>query len=249
MSMEKMSTKPFEYLFQRPGYDDSLGLGANVAIAKGALASRMTQEERTRTYHPDGRLENVAEHSYMVAKVALSIRDTLYPWLDRGKVAIYALDHDDVEGWVGDTPTDSIANHDPQLKKEIEEKGAEQLAEEYAPLVPHYVDDVMTYEKQEELEAQFVRIVDKFAVLLIHIPNEGATLREHYTYEQYIQSVQKVESKLLEQYPEWIELIEMRTELALYIGQKYMHDWEDSPATARTAATKAASAESTSEAS
>lgn len=225
MNTETTNTNPVEFQFQRPEYVDGLTLGANTALAMGALASRMTQEERTRTYHPDGRRENVAEHSYMLAKVSLALADQLYPWMDRGKIAIAALGHDDVEAYVGDTPTDPVANHDPALKEHIEAAGIEQLVTEFAPLTPSYVDDVVTYEKQLGFEEQFVRIVDKMMVLLIHIPNEGASLREHYTYEQFEKSTYIKEYELLEQYPHFIELIEMRTELALHIGQKYIRDW------------------------
>lgn len=222
--MEKTSIRQDEFLFKRPEYEGSLSRGSNIALAMGALASRLTQEERTRTYHPDGRRENVAEHSYMLAKVALAIRDELFPGLDRGKIAIYSLDHDDVEGWVGDTPTDVIANHDPYTKKEREAAGVKQLAREYMGLTSAYVEDVLAYERQDELEAQFVRIIDKFMVLLIHIPNQGESLRRHYTYEQYLESTRSTEQMLLEQYPHWIELIAMRTELAHYVGHKYLRD-------------------------
>lgn len=227
MSTEATNTNPFEYLFKRPEYEDALGLGPNIALALGAFASRMTQELRTRTIHPDGRRENVAEHSYMLAKVALSIADVLYPELDRGKIAIHALNHDDPEAYVGDTATDLIAQHDPALKAAREALGVDRLVEEYAPLTPDYVDDLVTYEDQDEPEAQFVRIVDKMMVSLIHIPNEGKILREHYTYEQHLQATRETEQSLLEQYPHFAELIAMRTELAMYVGNKYLRDWPE----------------------
>lgn len=225
--MEQKNTSSTEFLFRRPDYVDELGLGPNIAIAKSVLASRLVQELRTRTIHPDGRRENVAEHGYMLAKVAVALADEFYPWMDRGKVAIHAINHDDPEAWVGDTPTDVIANHSPVDKAALEEQGVDQLVQEYAPITPSYVADMVTYEEQEEPEAQFVRIVDKMMVLLIHIPNNGKTLRENYTYDQYVESTYSVERKLLEQYPHFRELIEMRTELALYICDKYLRDWRD----------------------
>lgn len=225
MSTEQMSINPSEFLFKRPEYIDELGLGSNIAIAKGSLASRLVQELRTRTIHPDGRRENVAEHGYMVAKISVAIVDEFYPWMDRGKVAIHAINHDDPEAWVGDTPTDVLAGHDPKAKVILEQAGVDKLVEEYAPITPKYVDDMVTYEKQEEHEAQLVRIVDKMTVLLIHIPDNGKTLRENYTYDQYVAATYETEKRLLEQYPHFIELIEMRTELGLYICEKYLRGY------------------------
>lgn len=225
MSMEKTNTKRAEFLFQRPEYVNDVCRASNVVLAMGALASRMTQEERTRNHHPDGRRENVAEHSFMLAKVSLALADEMYPWMDRGKIAIAALGHDDVEAYVGDTPTDPIANHDPLYKEKLEATGLMQLAAEYQALVPRYVNDVITYEHQEEYEAQFVRIVDKMMVLVTHIPNQGHTLREHYTYEQFEKNTHAKELELLDQYPHFIEVIGLRTELALYVGKKYVRDW------------------------
>lgn len=219
-----MNTTPanIEYLFTKPAEVAEFGRPLNVAIAMGALASRMVREERSRTDHPDGRKENVAEHSYMLAKVATALADEIYPWLDKGKVALYAISHDDVEGYVGDTPTDSIANHDPELKELREALGLQQLTAEYQDLVPGYVAEVNTYEQQEEYEAQFVRIIDKFMVLLIHIPNDGAVLKANYNYDTLIRDARAVERKLLAQYPHFIEIIEMRTQLSDYLAEKYL---------------------------
>lgn len=63
-------------------------------------------------------------------------------------------------------------------------------------------------------------------VLLIHIPNQGKTVREYYSIEQFMQATAASESRLLEQYPHFIELIEMKTELAHYIAQKYIVEWQ-----------------------
>jgi 5'-deoxynucleotidase YfbR-like HD superfamily hydrolase len=198
---------------------------ANLAIAHGAMASRLVTEERTRTIHPDGRRENVSEHSHMLTKVATAIAAEFYPWLDREKVANYGSLHDDVEAYVKDMATDSLAGHDPGVKKLREAYGMKVLSAEYQESSPHYVQMLQAYEKQEELEAQFVRIVDKMMVLLIHIPNEGEVLRANYSYEEMLQNSLKVEQTLLEQYPQWIELIEKRTSFSDHLADIYVKNW------------------------
>lgn len=226
MTMELTNTRPtIEFLHKAPDYEHDLSRGVNIAISIGSIASRLTQELRTRTIHPDGRRENVSEHSHMLTKIAVTIAQELYPWLDVAKVAHFTSLHDDPEAYVGDTPTDSIAAHDPVLKALIEGLGVEQLTSEYSEYTPSYTEAMNEYEEQVCDEARFARIVDKFTVLLIHIPNEGDVVRKSYTYEEFVNSTRSVERKLLDQYPEWIELIRMRTELAMYIGNKYIRDW------------------------
>jgi 5'-deoxynucleotidase YfbR-like HD superfamily hydrolase len=213
------------FLYARPKDIKGLSRGVNLAMTMGSTASRTVTELRTRTIHPDGRSENVSEHSHMLAKVAPVMAAELYPWLDTGLIALYSGLHDDPEMYVGDMPTDVLANHDPEAKSKLEALAVQQLLKEFTPVAPFYADLMERYEAQKEYEAQFTRIVDKFMVLLIHLPNQGATLRENYTYEQYLSAAHDVEKKLLEQYPEWIELIEMRTELAQYMCDTYMRDW------------------------
>jgi len=106
--MTNLNIEPNGFYYRSPDYDPDLSHAANTAIQMGAIASRLVLEERTRTHHPDGRAENVAEHSFMLAKVAAEIAAIMYPELDRGRIALYASVHDDIEAYVRDTPTDRI---------------------------------------------------------------------------------------------------------------------------------------------
>lgn len=163
----------------------------------------------------------------MLAKVAPYVAAERYPWMDPGLIALFSGIHDDPEMYVGDVATDYKAQHDPFLKAAREALAVIQLDKEFSPIVPFYTQLMHRYEKQEEDEARFTRIMDKFMVLLIHIPNQGQSLRDNYTYEDYVASTHESERKLLDQYPEWIELIEARTELAMYIGNKFIRDWRE----------------------
>jgi 5'-deoxynucleotidase YfbR-like HD superfamily hydrolase len=223
MSMDttNINQQPFEVFFKKPDHDPEVSDMVNLTIAMGAMASRLVQEERTRTYHPDGRRENVAEHAIMLVKVATRLAIEFYPELDSGKVAIKAADHDDVEAYVLDTATDRISDEERLLKEEREEYGLQVLQQEYVDVSPSYVDDVTSYELQATPEDEFVKIIDKMMVLLIHIPNNGATLREHYTYEEYLKRTYAEEKRLKQKHSRFHELIDARTELALYLGKKY----------------------------
>jgi 5'-deoxynucleotidase YfbR-like HD superfamily hydrolase len=127
------------FLFTIPTVPDDISAGAAAAIQMGALASQLVVEKRTRCVHPDGRAENDAEHSLMLAKVAPELARLLYPKLDENLVARFAALHDDVEAYVGDTPTDMLAHLDPDAKAVREAAGLKQLLKEYAHL-PSYCE-------------------------------------------------------------------------------------------------------------
>ena len=209
------------FLYTIPDNDNKLSEAANITIQMGALASRQVQTLRSRTYHPDGRLENVAEHSFMLSKVAPELASMLYPELDANLVARFAAVHDDVEAYVGDTPTDMIAGHDPATKIKLEAAGLAQLLKEYKQ-IPSFIKLIKAYETQQVPEARFVRAVDKLMVLLIHIPNKGAALKNLYTYESFIKSEQETEKRDLHKYGEFDKIVDLRREISLQIANDYL---------------------------
>ena len=211
-----------ELKFSLPSKNKELSEKAWAARVFGALSSRLVTEERTGTVHPDGRNENVAEHSLMLVKVAIALGELHYPTLDSGKIAIFASLHDDVEAYVGDTPTDIISGHDPKEKKEREAAGLEQLCRDFAAINPRYVERVKEYEQQQTPEARFVRVVDKIMVELIHFPNEGAALQGYYTKEVAEESARQSEARLLNEYPEYADMIAVKLELAKFLRSQYL---------------------------
>lgn len=219
--MTNPNIEPNGFYYQAPDYEPSLSRAANVAIYMGAMASRLAREERTRTHHPDGRRENVSEHSNMLSKVATEIASEMYPGLDCGKIALFADAHDDVEAYVRDTPTDRIDDQGRLDKAEREAMGVKQLLEEHAHM-PAYCRRIREYEEQRIAEARFVRVVDKLTVLLIHIPNQGKILQENYTRQGFLYLTKEAEERLLREYPEYDLLIEMRTELAHHLADLYL---------------------------
>lgn len=210
------------FLFRKPHSDENVGYQANLAIAIAALASRLVTEVRTRVVHPDGRGENVAEHSFMLIKVATALAETYYPELNAGLVALYASLHDDVEAYVGDTPTDTVARHDAEEKKRRESAGLRQLMSEYEKVAPAYVRHAKEYEDQQIAEARFVRVVDKIMVELIHIPNEGAVLRSYYTADTARKATRQNAARLKAQYPEFVQLVDVRSEIAHMLIERYI---------------------------
>ena len=219
-----MESKPGEFLFRPPAAMDFLGAQAALLTGMGAIASRLAMEERTLCVHPDGRSENVLEHTGMLIKTAITLAQEFYPHLDISKVARYAAVHDDSEAYVGDTSTVEITADELRAKAEREQLAEEQIEKDFGHLVPSYVADIKTYSKQIEPEARFVRLVDKAMTCLIHFPNEGEALRAEYTREQE-KVLQKARiTRLSQEYPEFPGVLNAIAELQKYILDNFFED-------------------------
>jgi 5'-deoxynucleotidase YfbR-like HD superfamily hydrolase len=212
-----------EMLFRIPSVQEGLSDGARVAIQMGALASRLVGIERTRCVHPDERAENVAEHSLMLAKVAPELSRLLYPDLDEHLVARFASLHDDVEAYVGDTATDNLSKLDPLAKEAREAAGLAQLAIEFAHM-PGYVELIRQYEEQSLPEARFVRAVDKLMVMLIHFPEQGATLRANYDYESFLEGERVLLERDNHKYGGFNLIIDLRRELGQFLADTFLRE-------------------------
>lgn len=210
------------HLFQRPDPISDLTDRSNLVIAVAALCERLASEERTYVDHADGRPENVAEHCFLLAKVAVLLADAYYPDLDHGKIALYAMVHDDVEAYVGDTSTDPTANVDYQAKHDRELHALEQLSADYRPFSDAYIHYVTSYEEQTVPEARFVRMVDKVVVATQAYFDDGAVIKDKYTYDQFV-AFQLERAKVWgDEYPEFTEVISIRTDMQMYLARKHL---------------------------
>ncbi len=210
------------FKFTRPEHDGA-SQAARTALEIGALASRLAQEERTRVENPDGRRENVAEHSFMLAKVARELAVLLYPDLDPNLVVTYAMIHDDIEAYVGDTTTDIITAEELEQKYARERLGAAKLKEEYAHM-PEYVKLIENYEAQIVPEARFVRVVDKIMPIVVHFQDNGKVVKRNLSKEALLDPVRRSAkvASLRKQFPEFEEIISLREELVALMVETFL---------------------------
>lgn len=188
---------------------------AQCFLGIGGVAGRLAMTDRSWCVHPDGRAESVAEHTLMLAKVAVVYAQEFYPDLDVGKVARYALLHDDVEAYVGDTPTLGIDDVGMADKKALEEAGTKQQKKEFDDL-PIYLADIDDYEEQIKPEARFVKLMDKGMTILIHIPNKGEVLKGCFTKKDWQRMHAEKVQKLKQTFPEFMAVINVFEELFEY---------------------------------
>jgi len=96
--MSRASTGTQERISPEPA--DVVRLG-QLALAFGRV-NRITRHEDGTTPESD------TDHTVMLGLIACALAERWYPHLDRGLVAQYALVHDLVEVYAGDTPTLAI---------------------------------------------------------------------------------------------------------------------------------------------
>ena len=170
------------------------------------------------TLHEDGiRPESDTDHTVMLSICACSLAQKLYPDLDLGRVAQFAIIHDLVEAYAGDTNTFNI---DESGRKEKELREVEALArikKEFDQVYPWISSTIEEYELLATDEAQFIKMVDKVMTKLTHRINTGAYLRkEGKTKEEaimhYSSQAKVLEEKYGTKFPKVIQILKKLTD-------------------------------------
>jgi putative hydrolase of HD superfamily len=169
------------------------------------------------TLHEDGVTpESDTDHTVMIAVCACALASKLYPYLDIGKVSQYAIVHDLVEVYAGDTNTFNISDEDRHKKEERERSAFERISKEFNNVYPWIPETIEKYESLSDDEAQFVKAVDKLMTKLTHRINKGAYLRrENITREETIRhygdQTKVIEEKYGKKFPEIVEILKKLT--------------------------------------
>jgi 5'-deoxynucleotidase YfbR-like HD superfamily hydrolase len=149
---------------------------ADAAELLACRALQFGEVERTACQHPSGRPETDATHTVMLAWLAPALAALFYPHLDVGLVTQFAVVHDAVEVYCGDTPTLRITPDEYAAKRERERAAAGQWAADFGRTLGWVPGMIARYEAQEEPEARFVRAADKCCPALVHASNGARDL-------------------------------------------------------------------------
>lgn len=122
------------------------------------------------------RWENDAEHSWSLALLACAIAPEIDPELQVGKVCQFAVVHDLVEVYAGDTSMFVDVRHD-LTKEEREAQALQRLQTEFSYL-PWLTATIEEYECKESNEAKFVYAMDKYIAIMIDYLDKGRQFRE-----------------------------------------------------------------------
>jgi putative hydrolase of HD superfamily len=114
----------------------------------------------------------------MLGLVACALAPHVRADLDVGLVAQYALVHDLVEVYAGDTATLRMLSADAKAGKAHREHEAYlRIAEEFKAL-PWLAERIADYEERRTPEARYVKALDKLLPKITHVLNKVATIRE-----------------------------------------------------------------------
>ncbi len=160
------------------------------------------------------RLENDVEHSYLLTMLAWYLIEKDKLKLDVNRVIKYALIHDLVEVYAGDTYVyDKVAR---ATKKKREAAAAKRLADEYSDFETLHTL-IEEYERQDDPESRFVKALDKLHPMLCIYADEGRFWKEKgVTVELMIETKQETFDRSPEVKPYFdmmIELLRSRPDL------------------------------------
>lgn len=146
-------------------------------LAFAKILNKLQAVERVIRVPGSERWENDVEHSYSLVMLAWYIIDTEKLALNREKVFCYALVHDLVEVYAGDTYLYSEDQSLLDSKVERERLAAERLANEF-PEIPEIHATIQGYVIKKDLESRFVYALDKIEPLVKLYLDGGRTWKE-----------------------------------------------------------------------
>lgn len=141
------------------------------------LLHKLRRVERTVRSNGEERWENDTEHSYHLAMLAWYIIDNYQLNLNKELAIKYALAHDLVEAYAGDTYIFSDDNKHKESKQQREEEAAKILTTEF-PEFPEIHNLIREYEKKENKESRFITALDKLEPMLSIFLDNGKTWKE-----------------------------------------------------------------------
>jgi putative hydrolase of HD superfamily len=144
----------------------------------GKLVLQFAKVNRV-TLHEDGvRPESDTDHTVMLSVCACALAQKLYPDLDLGKVAQFAIIHDLVEAYAMDTDSFGLTREAREKKEEREGYALARIEEEFGHIFPWISDAIHAYEALDTKEARFVKTLDKIMPKITHILNGGRVFKQ-----------------------------------------------------------------------
>jgi len=148
----------------------------------------------TTTPLPKHRPDNDAEHSWSLALLAVALAPEIDSSLDVGKVSMYAVIHDLVEIYSGDTSVWSSANF-KATKPQRELDALKKLKQDF-PSFPSLSRNIENYEKRENNEAKFVYALDKLLNLLNVTEDNGYYYQKNkITKQKFVETMEEPAKK------------------------------------------------------
>jgi putative hydrolase of HD superfamily len=194
-------------------------------IDLGRLSLVFSRVDRI-TFHEDGTTpESDADHTVMLGLISCAFAARYLPQLDLGLVAQYALVHDLVEAYAGDTPTLHALSGTAKVEKLAREHAAwERIVLEFGSTLPWLPDTIEDYELLVAPEARYVKALDKLLPKITHVLNGGVTLAGQGMDADRLAERYELQLSELQAYAaDFPELFELRAELVARVLDVLTH--------------------------
>ncbi|MDD5083622.1 MAG: HD domain-containing protein [Candidatus Moranbacteria bacterium] len=180
------------------------------ALKFSELLNQFRRVIRVVRVNGEDRWENDVEHSYQLAMLAWYIADARKLPLDVGLVVKYALIHDLVEVYAGDTYIYSADKKHLEGKHDREEEARKRLRSEIAEFEElHRL--IVRYESREDAESRFVYALDKIQPMLnIYLDNGDTWKEKEVTLEMLFENKEdkvKISPEVKRYFDEFIQLL------------------------------------------
>ena len=176
-------------------------------ISKFALVDRVTMLTDGEKYESD------TDHTVMLAVCACALAEAVYKdKLDIGKVAQFAIVHDLVEAYAGDTNSINITDENRDKKEVREAESLKRIESELGAVYPWIHKTIEEYERLDTKEAQFIKTLDKVMPKISHALNKGIALKKlgvskEETESHFFAQTKEYREKYGKDFPELIDIL------------------------------------------
>jgi putative hydrolases of HD superfamily len=158
------------------------------------LLNRFRLIKRTLLVNGEDRRENDQEHSFALAMLAWHIAERKGLPLDRLKLMRYALAHDLVEVYAGDTAFFLADKTHADSKHQRERAAALRLEQEYPEFATLH-ETIASYEARADAESRFLYALDKLQPILNIYLDAGRTWKERGVSQEMLVSMKSPKIK------------------------------------------------------
>lgn len=187
------------------------GLKLDRLLSFSDLMNDYRRVERTIYANGTDRMENDTEHSFGLAMLGWYIIESEGLSMDTALVMKYALVHDLVEVYAGDTYIFTEDEKYKNSKEERESEAAKKLMEKFKEFTELH-DLIEQYEGRANRESRFVYALDKVQPLLNIYLDDGRTWKENKVTLEMLYNFKKdqvsVSSEVKEYFDELIALLD-----------------------------------------
>lgn len=186
------------------------------------LANRYSDVQRA-TLSADGEPERNSSHVVHLSVMALTYAIEKGIDLNMNKVAVYALLHDIVEAYAGDTPSYKMTLAEQLEKERKEHEALETIERLYGAKFPGLIQAIHDYEGLVNDEAKYTKTTDKNDPHYTHLRNAGFQLVNFYgvkNREEYLEDTDNYTKRIAVYGNKYPDVMDIRQELVHRVADK-----------------------------